>query len=383
MTHHIVTWCDELANNRNVEFYVFETESFPLHRIAQGYEDWQKTRPYCINVNESVPNKRFAELLSVNADIAIFAGGSYYYQDLRSRFPLKISFKLKERLYKYGLDQKYDQRVCEELYQKHGRFLTTNLYYLCVGSYTAYDVNYQGFETSRLIQWGYFPPFIKHDIEKFSTLSYPISILWIGNMEMAKQPIMALEAIEILVKSGYEVNLKYIGDGELRAKLESLIIEKGLNKQVQILPYMSWRKVREELINNGMCIITSNYAEGWGAVISEAMNDGNIVLSSTASGATGVLIKHKYNGLWFDHTSPEQLAESIKWVYDNPNVHKEIRRNAYHTISSKWNGRIAAERLYHVICSVLNDRRVDYFQDNGICSQPQLIETIHDLWKLV
>ncbi len=371
-THHVLPWCERLYELTDGNFYLIETEAFPQFRIDQGYEDWGRKLDWCINAVTDPDGEEKALALAVNSDVVIFGGGSYRYQDLRFEDPSKLSFKMKERLYKDGFEKMTVPDVIQKMYKKHGQYVDKNLYYLCAGTYTAYDVHYQGFEEHRLLKWGYFPPTTIHDLDKFSCVqknSY--EMLWIGNMESNKMPEVILPVLKSLRTNGYPVNLTYIGSGEHLEMLKKTVSDLNIQEYVTFQDNIPWYTVREKMYEADICLCTSNYAEGWGAVISESMNEGCITVASYASGASCYLIENGKNGFLYEHENPAELESVLAYIIDHFEEMGQVRKNAYRTLTEEWTGKNAGERLYHTIYHLSKGNRLPLYPD-GICSMAPL-----------
>jgi len=193
---------------------------------------------------------------------------------------------------------------------------------------------------------------------------------------------MVLPVLRDMRQKGYPLQLTYIGDGEYRSMLEREVKDLHLEDAVTFIPYMPWREVRQRMYDADICLCTSNYAEGWGAVISEAMNEGSVVVSSYAAGASGCLIRHGWNGFLFDHENPVQLQHVLEYVVDHYEELTSVRRNAYATIAGEWNGKMAGERLYHTLEHLLSGNREPLYA-SGICGQSPLLRDSDDYRRYV
>lgn len=372
-THHVISWCQQLYSLSNGKFRIVETEAFPSFRLEQGYEDWAKRYDWIINAVTDINGVKEASRLAVESDVVIFGGGSYHYQNMRVENTNRLSFKMKERLYKDGFDKMTDPNVMMDMHNKHGKFVNANLYYLCAGTYTAYDVHYQGFEPHRLLKWGYFPPTTLHSDDFFVCKDKKeFKLLWVGNMEPNKQPLMILPVLKSLREKGYAATLTYIGSGELYDSIQRMVCSLNLQNAVSFQANMPWYSVREVMKNYDINLCTSNYAEGWGAVISESMNEGCITVASYASGASCYLIEHGKNGFLFEHDDPADLEEVLTHIFDKYAEMTSVRIEAYKTLTNQWTGKEAGERLYNTIVHLLAGNREPLYK-SGICSQAPLL----------
>ena len=65
-------------------------------------------------------------------------------------------------------------------------------------------------------------------------------------------------------------------------------------------------------------LFTSDYLEGWGAVVNEAMNSGCVEVANVEVGAAPFLINHGENGLVYKDGSYEDMERQIKFLLDHP-----------------------------------------------------------------
>ena len=92
-------------------------------------------------------------------------------------------------------------------------------------------------------------------------------------------------------------------------------------------------------------ILTSDYKEGWGAVINEAMNSGRAVVASHAAGAVPTLIRHRQNGLIFPSGDFNKMSSLIEELAKDQKWRLSLGENAYETLECEWNHMVAARRL--------------------------------------
>ena len=103
-------------------------------------------------------------------------------------------------------------------------------------------------------------------------------------------------------------------------------------------------------------LFTSNYLEGWGAVVNEAMNSGCAVIANVQAGSVPYLIKHGENGLIYDGTY-EDFAIQLNKLMDDKNMIQKLGKAAYETIVTTWNAEHAAKELLR-FCKDLQEGRV-------------------------
>lgn len=100
--------------------------------------------------------------------------------------------------------------------------------------------------------------------------------------EQKGQLLLAEAAAQVLAK-GIELELVFAGDGEMRAQLETLVKQLGIEKHVRITGWISSEQVRAEIVASRALVLAS-FAEGLPVVIMEAMALGRPVLSTYVAG---------------------------------------------------------------------------------------------------
>ena len=131
-------------------------------------------------------------------------------------------------------------------------------------------------------------------------------------------------------------------------------------------------KVRFIMERSHIHIFTSNFLEGWGAVVNEAMNGGCAEVVSEEAGVSLYLIKHEQNGLIYKEDSYDDLLCQVKKLFEEPEIIERYGREAYKTISTLWNAEKAAERLMDFYKGYMSDNIV--LPDEGPFSAAPIIK---------
>ena len=92
-------------------------------------------------------------------------------------------------------------------------------------------------------------------------------------------------------------------------------------------------------------LFTSNYLEGWGAVVNEGMNSGCVEVVNAQVGAAPYLIRHDENGLVYPKDSYEKMEALVIDLFENWDARKAMGWAAYETIRDMWNAEHAAAEL--------------------------------------
>ena len=167
--------------------------------------------------------------------------------------------------------------------------------------------------------------------------------------------------------------MSIIGKGEMEAKLHEMIRRKGVEDCVEMLGAMSPDEVRSHMERADVFLFTSDFNEGWGAVLNESMNSGCAVVASHAIGSVPFLIRDGENGLIYENGNQRQLEERVESLIRNSGYRKKLGVNAYESIVNTWNADAAAERFIALSQALLNGKAADSIFKEGPCSRATII----------
>lgn len=375
--HHQRPFAEEIIKIIGSENFVFvATEAVSQERLKMGYEDLDRAYPYVLPVYDSDENKKTAIEILDSCDAILIGSASDDYLIRRLKTG-KIAFKTTERYFRKKLTVKRRIRNMLSSIKHIKRFEKySNLYFLCMSAYTACDVNKYANFKNRTYKWGYFTELKKYDIDELlaeKSKNERVSILWAGRFLDWKHPEAAVLLAEKLRADGYEFELNIIGSGDLEQQLRDMISEKQLSEMVHMLGSMKPEEVRRHMERADIFLFTSDFNEGWGAVLNEAMNSGCAVVASHAIGSVPFLVKHRENGVIYRNGDQEALHAEVRALLDDPQMRKSYGANAYKTILETWNAEVAAERLIKMVEEINAHGSCDLFED-GPCSRAPVIE---------
>mgnify|MGYP001036939461 CR=1 FL=1 len=375
INHHQIPFCEAMRARLKEDFCFVQTEPMEEERIRMGWGVDMEKLPYLRLFYEKEAECRG---LIADSDVVLFGGvedESYIAGRLKAG---KLVVRLSERIYKSGQWKAVSPRGLRKKYNDHTRYRRKNVYLLCCGGYVASDFHLIRAYPDKMFQWGYFPPMRKYDIDVLMEQKRErrkregkMSLLWAGRFLPLKHPEKAIRAAAGLKEKGIAFSLTMVGGGELEEQLKGLVKEKGLEDEVRFTGFLTPDKVRACMEEADIFLFTSDYNEGWGAVINEAMNSGCAVVAGCDAGAVPFLITPGKNGLIYPHNGWEIFYDSLAGLVQNPGEAERMGREAYRTIVREWNAQTAADRLVNLLEELLAGR--PDFAESGVLSKAPVI----------
>lgn len=398
ISHHQLPFSDAMFE-LCMEYSFVQTMPMEQKRIDMGWAVDPTTIPYVIESYKEPDKARRAideaDLLIVGwiEDETIVSGR------LRSGKPV---FRISERIYREGQWRFISPKGLARKYREHISLKKYPVYLLCNGAYVASDYKLIGAYPHRKYRFGYFPPFRK--VENVSELQgkkaklhtlnieHPeelpiqglvltkeeINIVWAGRFIELKNPGFMIRLADDLNRRGIRFHIHMIGSGELEEELKAEAEYRLIDHYITFHGMLSPETTRDVMEKCHIHIFTSNYLEGWGAVVNEAMNAGCAVIANEEVGCAPYLIRNGSNGLTYQ-ASYEDMLDKVMSLVNFPGKIEDLGINAYLTIADEWNGEVAAKRVieaYEKIISacdrddLADKNRLVRVQDFGFASGP-------------
>ena len=398
ISHHQLPFSDAMFE-LCMEYSFVQTMPMEQKRIDMGWAVDPTTIPYVIESYKEPDKARRAideaDLLIVGwiEDETIVSGR------LRSGKPV---FRISERIYREGQWRFISPKGLARKYREHISLKKYPVYLLCNGAYVASDYKLIGAYPHRKYRFGYFPPFRK--VENVSELQgkkaklhtlnieHPeelpiqglvltkeeINIVWAGRFIELKNPDFMIRLADDLNRRGIRFHIHMIGSGKLEEELKAEAEYRLIDHYITFHGMLSPEETRDVMEKCHIHIFTSNYLEGWGAVVNEAMNAGCAVIANVEVGCAPYLIRNGSNGLTYQ-ASYEDMLDKVMLLVNYPGKIADLGINAYRTIADEWNGEVAAKRVieaYEKIISacdrddLADKNRLVRVQDFGFASGP-------------
>lgn len=371
INHHQIPLSDVLYREWGSDYRFIATQPMDEERVRLGWNPDTASLPYVLFFKDK---PEMCRKLILDSDIVIFGGvddESYIEERIQNG---GIVLRYMERLYKEGQWKAVSPRGLIKKYKDHTRHGNKPVYLLCAGGYVADDFNIIKAYRGKRFKWGYFPEFVESsDAERRAWKSKEeLQIMWAGRFIDWKHPEAAIEVAEYLKTKGIAFRLTMAGGGELDMQLKNYVKEHKLEEYVDFIGFCTPEEIRKKMKASHIYLFTSDYKEGWGAVLNEAMNSGCAVVASHAIGAVPFLLKHNDNGLIYRSGNLHELAELTEGLCLDRELRERLGNAAYETIETLWNPQYAGEAFIK-LCGELMDGKVSFRKD-GPLSEAKVIK---------
>ncbi len=410
INHHQMPFCEAVCELEGCDFKFIQTMRMEQKRIDMG---WYLDPTKISYVIEAYEDHDRAYKAIMDADILLIGWTEdeslikdalkRCLKDSRRRRCRKdnsdkgqLIIRISERLYREGQWKAISPKGLIRKYFDHVRYKKAPVYLLCNGAYVASDFNLIGAYRGKMFRFGYFPRtryfynendlwnnkdrIRRVDIEHKEELpgdvptltNEEVKIVWAGRFMPLKHPEYMIRLADDLVKAGYRFHIEMIGSGEMEESLKAEAADLMVEDYITFRGFLPPDKVRFIMERSHIHIFTSNFLEGWGAVVNEAMNGGCAEVVSEEAGVSLYLIKHEQNGLIYKEDSYDDLLCQVKKLFEEPEIIERYGREAYKTISTLWNAEKAAERLMDFYKGYMSDNIV--LPDEGPFSAAPIIK---------
>jgi glycosyltransferase involved in cell wall biosynthesis len=157
-----------------------------------------------------------------------------------------------------------------------------------------------------------------------------LRIAYVGRLVPEKGVPVLLEAAKILKAEGHDFEIRIIGDGSERPKLEDLIRREKLESFASITGFLTGDTFARALRDISVVVMPSTWEETAGLAAIEQMMRGRLVIAADIGGLTEVLDD---TGLKFTPGDPGSLANCLRSVIENPaligSYGEKARRRAF------------------------------------------------------
>lgn len=150
-------------------------------------------------------------------------------------------------------------------------------------------------------------------------------VIAVGRLHPQKGHDLLIEAWAKLGARRGPWRLRIIGEGPQRAEYESMVTRLGVESSVQLVGFRP--DVISELQQASIAVLASRW-EGFPNALVEMMALGRAVIASDLPEGCTELVRNGENGLLFDGTSSEALAEALGTLIEDDDLRRKLAGNA-------------------------------------------------------
>ena len=350
INHHQIPFSNALYEKLGNDYHFIQTEPMEEERIQMGWGVEAEKIPYVVFLDKQL---ELCKRLIEESDLLLV--GWMEREDLIANRlnSNKLTIRISERLYREGQWKAISPKGLIRKYKEHTSHRKQPVYLLCAGAYVPSDFSIVKAYPEKMYRFGYFPEFKEFTKEQLQKMHVwgekknqeEIQIVWAGRFIPLKHPEFAIKLAENLKKQGYKFHIHMVGGGELEGELKQTVKQKELQDKITFYGFLKPAQVRKVMEKCHIHLFTSNFLEGWGAVVNEGMNSGCVEVANVEVGAAPFLIQHGKNGLVYRDGNYEDMEKQIRYLLDNPKEASGMGMAAYETIATQWNAPEAAKRL--------------------------------------
>jgi glycosyltransferase involved in cell wall biosynthesis len=174
----------------------------------------------------------------------------------------------------------------------------------------------------------------------------------VGRLAPEKGFDLLIRAVDQLLRTGLDLELRIVGEGEERPRLEALIRELDRADRIRLLGYRS--DVRDFLETLDILALSS-LREGLPNAVLEAMAMEVPVVATRVSGVPG-LIDHGMNGLLIEPGSLPELTQGLARLVGDSGLRDRLRRAGRATVESRYDFVVRMNRVRAIYDSTLKGR---------------------------
>jgi glycosyltransferase involved in cell wall biosynthesis len=366
LNHHQLPICNEFYRVLGNDFKFVACEKVPEDRISMGYKK-EFDVDYLV---DGTVKENILEILN-NSDVLI--AGSCPYEYMKVFIDLKKPFFLySERMFKDGTWHKYSPLARFNMHNLYNKVFNENMYLLCASAYAASDFNDFNSFQNHYLKWGYFPTLSKYSYKELKQKKEKNSIIWVGRLLDWKHPEQAVLLAKFLKNYNIDFKLTMIGgSGNYKNKVNKLIKKYKLYDYITLLSNLHFTEVRTLMEESEIFIFTSDFNEGWGAVLNEAMSSACACVASYKAGSVPFLLNEN-NGQIYDSKQDDLNNKVLRYIRNKTLLDKHSKE-AYNTVSNVWNYKVAANNFIKFAKDLHNKKDPNFFEIGPI-SKAEIID---------
>lgn len=181
----------------------------------------------------------------------------------------------------------------------------------------------------------------------------PVKLLFVGRFNAFKNVEKLIEAVGRLKEMGADnFELQLVGEGERRASVERMVIDKGLTRQVRFLGWVDRASIVERYRQADL-FVTATTWEGMPNTVLEGMACGLPVVATRASGLEE-LVREGVNGYLVNINDTTALAERMFALINNPYERRRMSKESRKIAEQEFAWEYIAEQYQKIYQRILD-----------------------------
>ena len=150
-----------------------------------------------------------------------------------------------------------------------------------------------------------------------------------------------IDSYPLVKKKNDKIKYVLIGDGEDKKKLEKKISELGIQNDVI---FLGFRRDVQNVLSQIDLLVLSSLWEGLPLTPIEGFSVKKTVVATAVDG-TVEIVEDGNNGFLIPAKKPEAIAEKVIYLFEHPEVQKQLEREAYHTFQNEFSFEKFSEKV--------------------------------------
>lgn len=181
------------------------------------------------------------------------------------------------------------------------------------------------------------------------------SFLYSGSLIRRKGVDLLAEAFSRLAANVQGVELKVVGDGDLRPDMERKLSSCG--DRVQFLGFQDWTRLPSLYIESDFLCVPSRY-DGWNLAVPEGLAAGLPVIGTDRVGAAIELIRHRENGWLIPADDVDALYEAMREAATLPSESLKRCSRAAEASAASYDTNAGVDRFHQAVDGTLSQYAV-------------------------
>ena len=177
-------------------------------------------------------------------------------------------------------------------------------------------------------------------------------LIFVGRLVEEKGVEDFIRSIDIVTCKRPDVHALIIGEGQDKEKFESLCRELVLDKNITFTGWVPPEQIHDYLSIADVFIGPTRISEAQGLTFLEAMAAKTPVIATKIGGITDY-IKHGETGFLVNERAPEEIAESIEYIFNEPQAFAKIKDNAYKMVLTKYSREVSANSFSELYTNLI------------------------------